>query len=186
MSLGKKLAENAELAADIMARYLKGEKIDAGLMRMAILSTEQFSKLGGREYLTMFDPIPDPSEEDAVRFFTDTLVRLISEGKVKIAARNTGESIGNGDLIGFYDPQYLYLFPPKIYGELQKTGHFAYSRNMFYKILCNCKVLQPSQAGDNTISVKFKEKCCRVIKIIDREIYNAVTAMPSEEKGEGI
>ncbi|HVO66701.1 MAG TPA: hypothetical protein VMT12_09470 [Syntrophales bacterium] len=122
------------------------------------------------------------ADDDPVKLLTDILVVLVTQHKVRINHVDEGEDLGAGNMIGFYDASCLYLYFTAVWHELnfflqRQSDYFAFSKSAFIQTLKDRRIIQPSPAGENTTVVKIKGKPHRVIKIIDTNIYKAVTGV---------
>jgi hypothetical protein len=120
-------------------------------------------------------------DDDPVQLFTDVLSTLLIQHNARLDCVSTvdGEVIGAGDRIGWYDSAYIYLIPTASWHALQRFcvqegSHFPFGRNTFISMLKNRRILATTASGENTSFIKVGGKSARVLKIIDRALYERI------------
>ncbi|MEN6374598.1 MAG: hypothetical protein ABFD75_07445 [Smithella sp.] len=119
-------------------------------------------------------------EDDPVALFFDILSTALIQNHARLDGwpGTAGQTIGGGEsLVGWYDSNYLYLLPTAIWALVQRqcsmeNTHFPFSKNTFWKMLINQKIIQPAPDGQSAIFIKMDGKAKRVLKIIDRGVYD--------------
>lgn len=128
------------------------------------------------------------SEDDPVGLFFDIIATLIIQGQVRIEPLPgfTGERIGHGQQVGWYDEKNLYFMPAAAWELVQRhcrdsNIYFPFSKMTHFQMLKNRKIIQPASDGKTSIQVKIHGKPVRVLKIIDGSIYEkCVTCVTNE------
>jgi hypothetical protein len=119
-------------------------------------------------------------EDDPVTLFFDILATALIQNHARLDGwpGTAGQTIGGGEsLVGWYDSDYLYMLPTAIWALVQRqcnmeNTHFPFSKNTFWKMLINRKIIQPAPDGQSAIFIKMDGKAKRVLKIIDRGVYD--------------
>jgi hypothetical protein len=118
-------------------------------------------------------------DDNPVVLFEDVLSALLIQHNVKLIPMpgHDGTQIGADDCIGYYDAAFLYLIPAATWHAVQKfciseNTHFAFSKNTFWKMLKNRGIITPAPSGRSAVLVKIGSKPVRVLKIIDRGMYD--------------
>jgi hypothetical protein len=127
------------------------------------------------------------SDDDPVTLFFDIVSTLLLQGQARLECYpgHSGERIGAGEQIGWYDAACLYLIPTAIWYMVQRrciaeNTHFPFSKNTFFQMLKNQKIIIPAPSGQSAVLVKIGSKPLRVLKIADRGIYEkSVTSVTS-------
>lgn len=117
-------------------------------------------------------------DDDPIQLFTDVISTLLIQHNARIdcVSAADGGAIGAGDRIGWYDSSCLYLVPTAAWHALQRfcvqeAEHFPFSRNTFFSMLKNRRILAPAADGSSTVTMRIGGKVVRVLKIIDRVVY---------------
>lgn len=117
-------------------------------------------------------------DDDPVPLFFEIVSTLLLQGQARLECFPgcTGERIGAGEQIGWYDSGCLYFIPTAIWHIVQRrciaeNTHFPFSKNTFFQMLKNRKIIMPAPSGQSSILVKIGSKPVRVLKIIDGGIY---------------
>lgn len=118
-------------------------------------------------------------EDDPVALFFDILSTALIQSHARLDGwpGTSRQTIGGGEsLVGWYDSDYLYLLPTAIWALVQRqcsmeNTHFPFSKNTFWKMLINRKIIQPAPDGRSAVLVKIDSKPIRVLKVIDRGVY---------------
>ncbi|MFZ2396317.1 MAG: hypothetical protein WAW09_08540 [Smithella sp.] len=117
-------------------------------------------------------------DDDPVALFFEIVSTLLlqSQARLECYPGYSGERIGAGEQIGWYDSACLYLLPTAIWHLVQRrciaeNTHFPFSKNVFFGMLKNQKIIMPSSSGQSAILVKIGSKPVRVLKIIEGGIY---------------
>jgi hypothetical protein len=81
-----------------------------------------------------------------------------------------GACIGTGDILGYYDEQFLYLLPTPLWHMLSKYimaegGHFPFSKTTLYSILKSKNLLIPNKNGKSITSFRRDNDVHSVLKI---------------------
>ncbi len=126
-------------------------------------------------------------DDDPVTLFFDIVSTLLLQGQARLECYpgHSGERIGAGEQIGWYDSACLYLIPTAIWHMVQRrciaeNTHFPFSKNTFFQMLKNQKLIIPAPSGQSAVLVKIGSKPLRVLKIVDRGIYEkSVTSVTS-------
>ncbi len=126
-------------------------------------------------------------EDDPVSLFFDILSISLMQNYARLDKwpGTTGATIGGGEqLIGWYDAEFLYLNPLAVWNLVQRrciseNTHFPFTKNTFWKMLKNRKIIMPSLDGQAATPVKMDGKSKRVLKIIDRGIYEKAVSSVS-------
>lgn len=124
-------------------------------------------------------------DDDPVALFFEIVSTLLLQGQARLEAYPgyPGDRIGAGEQIGWYDSACLYFLPTAIWHMVQRrciaeNTHFPFSKNTFFQMLKNRKIIMPSPSGRSAILVKIGSKPVRVLKIIEGGIYEkAVTSV---------
>jgi len=119
-------------------------------------------------------------EDNPVSLFFDILSTALIQNHARLDGwpGTASQTIGGGEsLIGWYDSDYLYLIPTAIWALVQRqcsmeNTHFPFSKNTFWKMLVNRKIISPATDGQSAIFIKMDGKAKRVLKIIDRGVYD--------------
>lgn len=125
-------------------------------------------------------------DDDPIQLFTDVISTLLIQHNARLDCMSaTGVAIGAGDRIGWYDSSYLYLLPTAAWHALQRfcvqeAAHFPFSRNTFFSMLKNRRILAPAADGSNTVTTRIGGKVVRVLKIIDRVVYEKTVTSVTE------
>jgi len=116
-------------------------------------------------------------DDDPVQLFTDIISALVMQHNARLDCTSAAEGgmLGAGDRIGWWDSSYLYLCPTAAWHALQRfvvqeQGHFPFSKNTFFRMLRNRKIIAGS-GDENTVVVWIDGQSRRVLKIIDRGVY---------------
>lgn len=126
-------------------------------------------------------------EDDPVALFFDIIATLLLQGQARLECMPnfSGERIGAGEQIGWYDASNLYLLPGAVWFLVQRRcisegTHFPFSKTTFFKMLKNRGIIIPAPSGQSSVLVKIGSKPVRVLKIIDGGIYEkSVTSVTS-------
>jgi len=118
-------------------------------------------------------------EDDPVLLFFDILSISLMQNYARLDGwpGTAATTIGGGEqLIGWYDSDYLYLIPTAIWNVVQRrciseNTHFPFTKNSFFKMLKNRKIIMPATDGQSASWIKMSGKSKRVLKIIDRGVY---------------
>lgn len=117
-------------------------------------------------------------DDDPVALFFEIVSTLLlqSQARMECFPGYSGERIGAGEQIGWYDSSCLYLLPTAIWNIVQRrciaeNTHFPFSKNTFFQMLKNRKIIMPAASGQTAVLVKIQGKPVRVLKIIEGGIY---------------
>ena len=117
-------------------------------------------------------------DDDPVALFFEIVSTLILQGQARLEnyPGYSGDRIGAGEQIGWYDSSCLYLLPTAIWHMVQRrciaeNTHFPFSKNVFFGMLKNQKITMPSSTGLSSILVKIGSKPVRVLKVIGGGMY---------------
>lgn len=117
-------------------------------------------------------------DDDPIQLFTDVLSTLLIQHNARLdcVSAADGGAIGGGDRIGWYDHSCLYLVPVAVWHALQRfcvqeAAHFPFGRNTFFLMLKNRRILAPAADGSSAVTMRIGGKVVRVLKIIDRVVY---------------
>lgn len=117
-------------------------------------------------------------DDDPVVLFFEIVSTLLlqSQARLECYPGYSGERIGAGEQIGWYDSGCLYLLPTAIWHMVQRrciaeNTHFPFSKNTFFQMLKNRKIIMPAPSGQSSILVKIGSKPVRVLKVIDGGVY---------------
>ena len=127
-------------------------------------------------------------DDDPVQLFTDVIAALVMQHNARLDCTSAAEGgmLGAGDRIGWWDSSFLYLCPTAAWHAMQRfvvqeQGHFPFSKNTFFRMLRNRKIIAGS-GDENTVTVRIGGKVTRVLKIIDRVVYEkTVTSVTDKE-----
>lgn len=119
-------------------------------------------------------------EDDPVLLFFDQLSIMLIQGMARLecAPWYSGERIGSSEQhIGWYDANHVYLMPTAVWHIVQRrciseNTHFPFTKNTFFKMLKNRGIIIPSSKGDSSNVITIKGKSVRVLKIVERGIYD--------------
>ena len=126
-------------------------------------------------------------DDDPVAMFFEIISTLLLQGQARLECYPgyAGDRIGAGEQIGWYDSACLYFIPTAIWHMVQRrciaeNTHFPFSKNTFFQMLKNQKIIIPSHSGQSSVLVKIGSKPVRVLKIVDRGVYEkSVTSVTS-------
>lgn len=126
-------------------------------------------------------------EDDPALLFFDIIATLLLQGQARLESMPnfSGERIGAGEQIGWFDASCLYLLPGAVWFLVQRRcisegTHFPFSKTTFFKMLKNKEIIIPAPSGQSSVLVKIGSKPVRVLKIIDKGIYEkSVTSVTS-------
>lgn len=118
-------------------------------------------------------------DDDPVPLFFDVLSVSLMQNYARLDAwpGTSGITIGGGEqIVGWYDADFLYLNPLAVWNLVQRrciseNTHFPFTKNTFFKMLKNRKIIMPSSDGQAATPIKMDGKLRRLLKIIDRGIY---------------
>ena len=126
-------------------------------------------------------------DDDPIQLFTDVISTLLIQHNARLdcVSAADGDAIGAGDRIGWYDSNCLYLLPTAAWHALQRfcvqeAAHFPFSRNTFFSMLKNRRILAPAADGSSTVTARIGGKVVRVLKIIDRVVYEKTVTSVTE------
>ena len=118
-------------------------------------------------------------DDDPVMLFKEIFQTLIHQRNARLESKDgSGAEIGGADRIGFYDREFEFLLPAAAWHAVltfcQKEGtHFPFSKHTFFQMLRNKKIIAPGTDGRKDMLIKIAGKPVRVLKIIDRGIYES-------------
>ncbi len=116
------------------------------------------------------------SDDDPVDLFFDILVTLLIQGQARLEPHphHTGDRIGNGEQIGWFDAHALYLLPAAAWGMVQSyykkaNAHFPISSYAtFYSMMKTRHIIQLGTDGKTTLKANIAGKRnLRILKVID-------------------
>lgn len=117
-------------------------------------------------------------DDDPIQLFTDVISTLLLQHNARLdcVSAADGDTIGAGDRLGWYDSSCLYLLPTAVWHALQRfcvqeQEHFPFGRNTFFSMLKNRRILTPAPDGSSAVTMRIGGKVVRVLKIIDRGVY---------------
>jgi hypothetical protein len=117
-------------------------------------------------------------EDDPVALFFEIISTLLLQGQARLEPLpgHSGERIGAGEQIGWYDASSLFLLPTAIWSMVQRRcisegTHFPFTKTTFFKMLKNRGIIIPAPSGQSSLLVKIGSKPVRVLKVIDRGVY---------------
>ena len=126
------------------------------------------------------------AEDSPVTIFEEVMETLFIQGKVRLEHRaKFGETYGGNDgvLLGYFDDRFLYLLPAPMWHELSRFcisegTHFPFSKNTFYRMLRDRKLIEPGLDGQSTTTLKVHGKTVRVLKFVGGGMLkNAVSSV---------
>ena len=122
-------------------------------------------------------------EDDPVKRFGEILYALMTSGSIRLDhISSISKTLGGGEMIGYYDDQYLYFLPTAMWHGinrycLQEGSHFPLSKQSLYKMLRTKNILIPNTNGESTSVIKVNGNNQRVIKLYRSYLRFAVTAV---------
>lgn len=183
--LHRKLPEQTaflRFALELIASFMTDQKVMTDSEASALVD----------EGWSVFKDLADKQQQrikndDPTRLFTEILATLLMQNKIRIKHKDDGEDLGAGNMLGFYDSSYLYIYPTACWHEIQvycqkENTHFPFSRNTFTQMLCNRNIIQPSPTGENTTCAWIQGKTHRVIKIINKGVYEKIVRTVRREE----
>ncbi|KFN39999.1 hypothetical protein KN63_00755 [Smithella sp. F21] len=117
-------------------------------------------------------------DDDPVELFFDILVTLLIQGQARLEPHphHTGDRIGNGEQLGWFDSHALYLLPAAAWGMVQNyykkaNAHFPItSYSTFFSIMKTRHIIQLGTDGKTTIKANMAGKRnLRILKVIDSD-----------------
>lgn len=123
-------------------------------------------------------------DDNPITLFFDILSTLISQQNLRLCPTVTGggETVGAGEVLGWYDDSFIYLDSAGAWHSLQRFcisegTHFPFGKNTFFQMLKNKGIIQASPTGECTIVKTIGTRSCRVLKILDRGFYQTVISV---------
>jgi hypothetical protein len=113
-------------------------------------------------------------EQRPTRRFLSVIGELVSQGKARLNHTDTPESSGDGEMLGWYDADYLYLLPSASYHcvaryEKDEGRIFGVKENALRKMLAEEGISVVSDDGHYTARLWVNGQNKRVIKVRSTE-----------------
>ncbi|MBM3131214.1 MAG: DUF927 domain-containing protein [Chloroflexi bacterium] len=125
-------------------------------------------------------------EQRPTRRFLTVIAELLAQGKARLQHTDTPESGGDGEMLGWYDADYLYLLPSAAYHCVAKYERdegriFGTKQNALRKMLAEEGLAVVSDDTHLAALARIGGKQRRVLKIIKRDAEKIAGGIPLEK-----
>lgn len=118
-------------------------------------------------------------EDDPVTLFFEILATLLlqSQARLECLPGYSGERIGSGEQVGWYDANVVYLMPAAAWYVVQRrciseNTHFPFTKNTFFKMLKSRGIIIPGRSGETSSVTTIGKKSVRVLRVTEGGVYN--------------